>query len=260
MQDTEKSYKIFNRDMMKYFAITPMFIGHAIAWIHLMNNPDDRFATYSMSMPLMILAGFSLICPPIMFFFITDGFKYTRDRKKYAQRLLLFACITQPFAWLIFQPIHGWWTGNVIFTLFFGLLALMAWESGFKKWQRIVLVILCCLGTVLVQSDWIVFGVLFILFLHIFREKPKQRAIAYFTIALVHCLGNLVSLGKAPTANLIVYILVMFASFLIAYLSMTTFYNGKKGKHPTFAKWFFYAFYPLHHFVIFAIKICMDKF
>lgn len=246
--------------MMKYFAITPMFIGHAIAWINLMYNPDNTYATYEMPMPLMILSGFSLICPPIMFFFITDGFKYTRDRKKYAQRLLLFACITQPFSWLIFQPIYGWWSGNVIFTLFFGLLALIAWESGYKKWKRIALVVLCCAGTLLVQSDWVVFGVLFILFLHIFREKPKQRAIAYFSLALIHCLANLVSLGKVPAANLIIYMLVMFASFLIAYLSMTTFYNGKKGKHPTFAKWFFYAFYPLHHLIIFAIKMCMDKF
>ncbi|MCH5348252.1 MAG: hypothetical protein J1E40_02920, partial [Oscillospiraceae bacterium] len=122
MQDSNNKYKIFNRDMMKYLALIPMFIGHMIAWINLMNDPGNDYALYEMPTVLMIISGLSLFCPPVMFFFVADGYKYTRDRKKYAQRLLLFAIITQPFDWLIFQPIHGWWTSNVIFTLFFGLL------------------------------------------------------------------------------------------------------------------------------------------
>ena len=43
--------------------------------------------------------------------------------------------------------------------------------------------------------------------------------------------------------------LSMFAS----YFFRTTFYNGKKGKHPVFAKWFFYIVYPLHFIVIYII-------
>ena len=35
---------------------------------------------------------------------------------------------------------------------------------------------------------------------------------------------------------------------------MTVFYNGRKGKHPTFAKWFFYIFYPLHYFIIWVVE------
>ena len=44
-----------------------------------------------------------------------------------------------------------------------------------------------------------------------------------------------------------------------AYLCMTVFYNGKKGKHPIFAKWFFYAFYPAHYMIIYAVKICLNN-
>ena len=35
--------------------------------------------------------------------------------------------------------------------------------------------------------------------------------------------------------------------------SEPTFYNGKKGKHPVFAKWFFYIVYPLHFTVIYIL-------
>lgn len=260
MQGSDNKYKILNRDIMKYLAILPMFVGHMISWITLMNNPDNDYALYELPTILLIITGLSIFCPPVMFFFIVDGYKYTRDRKKYALRLLLFAFITQPFAWLIFQPIHGWWTSNVIFTLFFGLLSIICWESRLRLWQRILLVILCIAATALIYSDWIIFGVLFILTLHIFRDRPNLRLTVYTSLALVHCLLNLFSLGKIPTFKLITYIIVMFAAFMAAYFCMTTFYNGKKGKHPTFAKWFFYAFYPIHHLIIWVVKMCIEKF
>lgn len=257
MQNDNKRYQILNRDTMKYLALIPMFIGHLIGWVNLMQHPDNTYALYELPMGLLLLSGLSLFCPPVMFFFITDGYKYTRDRKKYALRLLLFALITQPFEWLIFQPIYGWWTSNVIFTLFFGLLSIICWESKYKKWQRLLLVLLCMGATVLVYSDWLIFGVLIILMLHIFRDKPKTRCIVYTSIMLVHCLMNLFSLGMVRTDKLITYLCVMFAAFMAAYFCMTTLYNGKKGKHPTFAKWFFYSFFPVHYLIIWLVYRCM---
>ena len=252
-------YKILNRDMMKYLALIPMFFGHMIAWIDLMYNPDDSYAMYHLPTGLMIISALSLFCPPVMFFFIADGYKYTRDRKKYALRLLIFALITQPFDWLIFQPIYGWRTGNVMFTLLMGLLAIMAWESRFKLWLRILLIVLCDAVTVLISSDWLFFGVLFILFLHIFRDRPRARLIAYMSLVCAHFLPNLFSLGEVDTLHLLLNIAVMMLMFMLAYLCMTVFYNGKKGKHPVFAKWFFYAFYPLHYLIIWTVKLVMDS-
>ena len=251
--------KVLNRDIMKYLALIPMFIGHMIAWINLMTNPENSLALYELPIPLLIITGLSLFCPPVMFFFIEDGYKYTKDKKKYALRLLVFACISQPFDWLVFQPIFGWWTSNVIFTLFFGLLAIIAWESRFKLWQRIALVVLCVGATVLIYSDWMIFGVIFILFLHIFRERPKARFISYSILILLHTSLNLTSLGSVPTFKLLLYMFVMLASFMAAYFCMTTFYNGRKSSHPVFAKWFFYVFYPLHYLIIFAVKMLMDS-
>lgn len=255
MDNRIDKFKIFDRDAVKYIAIFFMFWGHLFAWLTLMRNPgiSDPYAV----MPLWqnLLSHASLLCPPVMFFMITDGWKYTRDRQKYALRLLIFACITQPFDWLVFQPVFGWWTANVIFTLLFGLLAIMAWESGLKTWQRIALVILCSAATLLLQSDWEIFGVLLIMFLHIYRDRPKSRFIAYTAVACIwkgiavlsQVLGG--TLDGAAIFNDIMDMVFVMLGFAL----MTVFYNGKKGRHPVFAKWFFYVFYPVHYLIVWAV-------
>lgn len=240
--------KIFNRDSLKFTAIIIMFWGHLLAWLTLMRGGKLE------NMPLWqnLISNFALICPPVMFFSVADGYKYTRDRKKYALRLLIFACISQIPDWLVMQPVYGWWTSNVIFTLFFGLLSIVAWESDNKKWQKILLVILCHAATVLIMSDWLIFGVLFILFIHIFRERPKARLISYTVIAAIWQIIAVISNGitdvKVWTDSLLRFAVVMFSYFCVTVLC-----NGKKGKHPVFSKWFFYIFYPLHYLIIFAV-------
>ena len=244
-------YRILNRDACKYLAIFFMFWGHLFAWLILMRNPDADNAYPLMPLWVRIVTHFSLFCPPVMFFFIADGYKYTRSRKKYALRLGIFALITQPFDWLVFQPVQGWWHTNVIFTLFFGLLALMAWESRFKTWQRVLLCALCCGMTILIFSDWLIFGVLFILFLHCFREKPKLRLTAYTLTALVWLFMGFI--GAEPDAGFLMDKALDLAALMLAYFCMTALYNGKKGRHPVFAKWFFYCFYPAQYLIIWLV-------
>lgn len=248
MKLQNEQLKIFNRDSLKFTAIIIMFWGHLFSWLTLMRDEEIN------NMPFWqnLISNLALVCPPVMFFSVADGYKYTRDRKKYALRLLIFACVAQIPDWLVFQPVYGWWTSNVIFTLFFGLLSLMAWESDKKKWQRILLVILCNAATVLIMSDWTIFGGLFILFLHIYRDRPKARLISYTSIAAVWQIIAIISNGindiKVWTDSLMRFGVVMLAYFCVTVLS-----NGKKGKHPLFSKWFFYIFYPLHYLIIFAV-------
>ncbi|MBR2283926.1 MAG: hypothetical protein IJ874_05840 [Ruminococcus sp.] len=47
MQSSDK-YKVLNRDIMKYLAVIPMFIGHMIAWVNLMAHPDKPLAIYDL--------------------------------------------------------------------------------------------------------------------------------------------------------------------------------------------------------------------
>jgi len=245
MEKTSK-LKVIDRDMIKYIIVFFMATGHLIAWIATGHEqPDGLFEQCPLWQRLFI--QLSLITPPVMFFFVADGFKYTRSRKKYALRLFIFACITQvPFT-ILWGPLTGWWGANVMFTLFFSLLVLCVWESRMKLWQRIALIILCNIATLALVSEWMVFGPMTVLGLHIFREKPKARAIWYAAVWTVY-------LGVSSVPSLITdfkpirleVILVHIFDFVAAYLLMTVFYSGKKGRFPTFSKWFFYIFYPAH--------------
>jgi hypothetical protein len=253
--NNKSRYKILNRDIIKYLAIFFMFFGHLFAWVIRLKNPALADTPYTL-MPLWmrIVTHFSIFCPPVMFFFVADGYKYTRDVKKYALRLLIFALITQIPHWLVSYPVDGWWTSNVIVTLFCGLLAIITWESKLKLWLRIFLIVLICGFSLLAFADWFIFGVLFILFLHIFRNKRKARFISYIVLTAVWLVLGLIG---SNLSDLYLWLdkgldLLMM---LLAYLCMTVFYNGKKGKYPTFAKWFFYIFYPLHYLIIYAVYL-----
>lgn len=246
--------RVFDRDIMKYMALGIMFVGHLISWTAMLRNPDDPLAAYRLPLWKLILDEAALFCPPVMFFFIADGYKYSRDRKKYALRLFIFACITQPFEWLLFYERDGWRSFNVIFTLLFGLLAIITWESRLKLWQRIALVVLCDAVTFLIMSAWMIFGVVFILVLHIFRDRPKVRFIVYMALTLVYNAVSSAALAGTVTPLTAAVVCVFgIISMTAAYLCMTVFYSGKKGKHPVITKWFFYAFYPLHCLVIWVI-------
>lgn len=252
METTENKYKIINRDMMKYIAVFIMFWGHLFAWSARIRYPETYLYDV-MPMWQQLLSHLSLFCPPVMFFFVTDGYKYSRDRKKYALRLLIFAAVTQVFEVFVFFKIEGW-SGNVMFTLLFGLLEIMVWESKLKKWQRIALIILLiALDAFPVGSVWAIFGDLFILFLHIFRDKPKARFISFLSVALAWKLVSIVASLDGDIPVMLLNNLLDLIPVMLAYFCMTVLYSGKKGRHPVFAKWFFYAFYPLHYLVIWAI-------
>jgi len=137
---------------------------------------------------------------------------------------------------------------NVIFTLFFGLITLIAWESSLKLPVRIIAVIFIDALTFVLGCEWMIFGVLIILGLHIFRDSSKIRFIWFFIC--IFCL-NFIMNGLVLSMTFWVGFLLQ----LLAYFLMIKCYNGKRGKHPHVAKWFFYIFYPLHFLIIYIVQM-----
>lgn len=257
MENKADRLKVINRDLIKYIIIFVMFWGHLFAWVAIDESESGLFAGLPWWQWLSV--HLSLLAPPVMFFFVADGFRYTRSPKKYALRLLIFALVTQIPSWLLWVPILGWWNSNVGFTLFFGLLSLIAWESKLKLPWRIILVILCDLATVALMSDWMIFGVPIIFGLHVFRDKPKIRFAWYSALwAIVKIVAFIGFLGDGTLWKAAAATVVGIFDFLFAYFLMTKCYNGKKGKHPEFAKWFFYVFYPLHILLIYGIRVLVN--
>lgn len=240
---SEKLKKL-NRDSVKTIALIPMFIGHLSAY--LLENK-----IIGTSLLQTFLASIAEMAPPVFFFFIADGYKYTRSKSKYAARLLIFAVITQiPFAILNGGKFFICSNFNVFFTLYWGLIAIILWESKLKLPLRIIGVLLIDAFTLYMQSEWMIFGVLIILWLHIFEDKPKVRFAGFavfVTLMMYISCGFTIYALKTP--------LFLFGEFFLfmGYFLRTSCYNGEKGNHPVLSKWFFYVFYPAHLLVIYAV-------
>ena len=248
---TKRNPKVINRDGIKYIAAVPMIIGHVVGYFVENGVLENNTLT-------MILTSLALFAPPIFFFSIADGYKYTSSRKKYALRLLLFAAASQiPFAILncgtIFT-LDALLNLNVFFTLLAGLLAIVLWESKLNLVLRIVGVVLIDGITYALCCEWMIFGVPIILALHIFENKPKIRFICF---AVCIAAIEFITYGMTIDAFITPSFIAGTLSLLAGYFFRTVFYSGKKGKHPVFSKWFFYIVYPAHLALIYILVLLL---
>lgn len=183
----------------------------------------------------MILRMIGRVAFPIFCFLLVQGFAHTRDKRKYALRLGLFALISEiPFDLAVSSKVLEFNYQNVFFTLFIGLLTMIAYEAVEKKdeWNGILRGA-CCVGVVLLgmglaqllKTDYAAIGVFCIMMLYIFRQKKSTQII-------VGCVSFIWEI-TAPLAFVPI-----------------AFYNGKRGWKM---KYFFYAFYPLHLLILYVI-------
>ncbi len=245
--------KILNRDLLKYIALTAMFIGHFLVFT------IKELAFFGMPKSVAtVLVYLQYIAPPIFFFFIAEGFHYTKSKKDYAIRLLIFAIITQvPFILLAqtkFDVIAFFTSWNVIMELFLGLLVLIIWESKKSLWLRILLIAICCAASHVFKVEWGIAGLLITLSFHIFREKPVFR----FGVFELTMLGYTVATQGGFKALFTSWGLILPTT--LAMILITFFYNGKKGRYPKFSKYFFYIFYPAHLLLIYCVKAFSNIF
>ena len=242
--------KRIDRDMLKFIAAIPMGIGHFTGFVwEGKTNPGD-------SLLLFLLTQMSLMAPPIFFFFIAEGFRYTRSRKKYALRLLLFAALTQiPFCLtangtLLTRELFLYL--NIIFTLFLGVVSLAVCTSGLKLPLKIALVLALDAVTAVLGCQWMIFGIPIILSFYYLRERPLARTLCFGACAALVPLISYMSFEPVLRAQY--YFTDLFFLFL-GYALVTVFYNGKRGKFPRASKWFFYIFYPAHLAVIYIAQL-----
>ena len=240
--------KVINRDLLKYMAIFMMGVGHMIIYLGVKHFKDI--------LPIWGLRFFVLgefFAPPVFFFFISEGFRFTRSRKKYAIRLFVIALITQIPFYFCHNPEGPFWkfftTWNVMFSLLAGLLVLMVWEIKWKLYLRIIVMVAITGFTALIQAEWMVYGPLLIFLFYILREKPVLRLIIYEAVMftwqfIVNGFNFALSWGAWGD----------FLAVTVSIIVITFFYNGKKGHFPTFSKWFFYVFYPPHLLAVIIIR------
>lgn len=165
---------------------------------------------------------------PIFAFLIANGYRHTRDVKKYIFRLAMFGLVIHIFAILLGQPT------NIFFTLALGLVAIYAMENEKNAILKVVYVVCCSMLAYLIKSDYSIYGVLLIV--GIYLLKDKYLYMCFFILLLSSALYGFTAIQNfAAISPLII-----------------RFYNGEKG--PSM-KYFFYIFYPAHLVILYGINM-----
>ena len=194
---------------------------------------------------------------PIFAFLLTEGYFHTHDRKKYAQRLLLWALISEiPFDLVMggtpFYPVHQ----NVLWTFLLSM-GLIAINEKAKATGKLPLRVLACLGTValglllglVVMADYYQAGIWMVLVFYFFRGRKWWNFLGQF---LFMAYINLEILGGY------VYEIHLFGStfdvaqqgFALLALIPIWLYRGKQGPHNKALQYTYYAFYPVHLLIL----------
>ena len=212
---------------------------------------DHLWATLLPAQDWLTCAG--RLAFPIFAFMTVEGYFHTRNLKRYALRLLLFALLSEvPFDLMYggtwFYPVHQ----NVIWTLLLGLLGIHLMEMVRKKQKTglyllvaaLVVVAGAVLGT-LGMVDYYGAGVLTVFAFYIFRGRKWW-----------HLLGQVLTLYWINVVLLggLMYPIRLFGMEFelcqqgLALLALIPIwlYRGRQGCHSKPFQYACYAFYPVH--------------
>ena len=185
---------------------------------------------------------------PLYCFLIAQGYRHTRDLRAYARRLLLFALLSEiPFDLLIFGRIASTVEQNALFALLLALLALYVADALRGRPMLLVASLLAlCMGAMLARVSYGWLGIALCLCFHLLRERRGAMLLSAAGALLLYT-GSLflsgVDAGWA-TASL----------FALAALPLLLLYNGKRGPRVPVLTFLFYAAYPTHLLMLYALR------
>lgn len=193
---------------------------------------------------------------PLFAWLIANGARHSRDINKYLKRLLIFAFIAQiPFLaahWLVNAE---FWSLNVLFTLFLGLVAIKVIKETQDKKLWWLAIALTASTAQLLKTDYGLIGVISIVLFYLFFENRKYLILSQ---TIIYILPLMVWTAVPPAAFFIQPFIVggFIQPFCLLSLFLLYLYNKKEGLK---AKYLFYVFYPLQYLVIFIIKIFFNN-
>ena len=230
-------------NQIKLIAIIAMTVDH-ITWLLF---PGLNTEWYVLGLHVI-----GRLTAPIMWFFIAEGCHYTHDIKKYAARLFAFAIISHfayNFAFGIpFVPLK---TGvfnqtGVMWAYAWAVVVIMIHKSDqIKDWAKTLLTVL--IAFIAFPSDWSSIAVMCPFYIYLHRGDFKKQVLDIVIWSAIYAAVYFLFIDKAYGA------LQMCTALTIPILAN---YNGERGSWKGM-KWFFYAYYPLHLFIIGIIRILL---
>lgn len=236
--------KKLNANHLKLIAIIAMTVDHAA---------DLLFPGYSSHPIALGLHIIGRLTAPIMWFFVCEGFFYTRNLPKYLMRMGLFAVISH-FAYCFafgieVVPFFGGFFNqtSVMWPLFWAVVALWLLNSAamFKEWQKWLLITLINLITF--PADWSCIAVMAIVSMYSHRGNLKNQMNWMMFWVIVYAVVSFIFVNKT-------YAVVQLGVVLVYPLLLR--YNGQKGP-SNWMKWFFYLYYPGHLLIAGLIRLAV---
>lgn len=231
-----------NSNQIKLIAIIAMTIDH-ITWLLF---PGCQKIWWVMGLHVI-----GRLTAPIMWFFIAEGFYYTKNVKKYILRLFVFAVISH-FAYnfaggIPFIPEGFFNQTSVMWSLAWAVVLMLIFTTEkLQQWIKIVLIILICCITF--PSDWSTIAAMCPVFLYLNRNDFKKQSFAMFIWVLIYAIVYFLFIDK-------MYGILQMCTLLS--LPILKKYNGQRGQWKGM-KWFFYLYYPAHLFIIGIIRVLLD--
>lgn len=222
---------------LKIIAVVTMFIDHVAATLmtrmYLTGGLSYEFYNVIMGMRIVGRLAFPIYC-----FLLVEGFTRTRDVRKYLLRMVVFALISEiPYDLALTGKVMNFHYQNVMFTMTIGLIALYclkiieekALSKGKQVLLQIVVITVAAVTATLCQTDYAWSGILCICAIYLLKASNARKML----------LGN-AALILASTLEVAALVTVPLAAM----------YNGERGMK---LKYIFYAFYPLHLFLLYLI-------
>lgn len=230
-------------NQLKSIAIAAMTLDHLV-W--------TLFPGYDTRWFVLLAHIIGRLTAPIMWFFIAEGYHYTRNVKKYAIRLFSLAVIshfTYNFCFGIpFLPLQTsvFNQTGVVWSLAWGLVLLWIFDNNkIRDWQKRLAILLVCLITF--PSDWSCIAAMAVLFIGTNRGNFKAQMLWMMVWTVVYAAVYFFFIDK-------VYALVQLGTCLT--IPLLRLYNGQRGSWKGMGK-LFYAYYPVHLFLCGLLRVLL---
>ena len=254
MKNKERLF--LSSDILKMIALITMLIDHIGASLVLqalsfvdVENYDAWYIFYR------ILRNLGRTSFPIYAFLLVEGFFYTHSRKKYFERLALFALLSEiPYDMAFHGSVFYGKDQNVFLTLVVGFLAIWGLERckemclAFSKqgemgknilsWGTmlavsVLLVFLCSIFAKVLHMDYGSYGVWLIVLFYLGMRWNISRV-------LVCIVG---------------YLLFLWEPFCFGGFLLILFYNGTRKPRGKGIQYCFYLFYPMHLLILGLLRV-----
>ena len=197
---------------------------------------------------------------PLFSFQLVVGYTHTKSIKKYVERMLIFAAISQvPYSFFNYAFEGTYFALNIFFTLSASLICMHILNSKtIKNYAKILSIAAMLVVAYFLKFDYSSWGILYTMFVYAFypfQEKlgenrfesensNKIKKIVIFAVGtLIFSILKWVNYFKLISFSWS-FGLVFFTFLPTIFMLL---FNGKKG--PS-AKYLFYAFYPVHLIIL----------